>query len=78
MPIYAQPPIPERIRRLLATATEPLTTRHIAEQAGTTPPQAARALRRLEDQGAAVRSLAAGGCYAWTATRPSDSPQRPR
>lgn len=68
MPIYERPPIPERIRRLLATAGGPLTTRHIAEQAGTTPPQAARALRRLEDQHAAVRQLADGGCYAWTAS----------
>jgi DNA-binding IclR family transcriptional regulator len=59
----------EHIRQLLATATEPLTTRHIAETVGVAPSSAARTLRRLEDQGAAVRQLAAGGCYAWTTTR---------
>lgn len=68
---YPEPvPVRERIRRTLAAATQPLTTRTIAESVGTKPEQAARALRRLEDDGAAVRQAAAGGCYAWTATRP--------
>jgi hypothetical protein len=62
-------PIRDRIRRALDTATGPLTTRRIAELVGTTPPQAARALCRLEGDGAAVRQLAEGGCYAWTATK---------
>lgn len=56
-----------RIHRTLADARGPLTTRRIAELASTTPPQAARALRRLEDDGAAVRQIASGGCYAWRA-----------
>lgn len=65
-----------RIAQLLADATEPVTTRRLAELADTTPPQAARALRRLERDGTAVRQLAAGGCYRWssttrTAARPS-------
>ncbi|MDX2943312.1 helix-turn-helix domain-containing protein [Streptomyces caniscabiei] len=56
-----------RIRRTLADAGGPLTTRRIAELVDTTPPQAARALRRLEDDGTAVRQIASGGCYAWRA-----------
>ncbi len=67
MPVYEQPSIRQRIHRTLTAATEPLTTRHLAELVGTTPPQAARALRRLEADGAAARQLADGGCYAWTA-----------
>lgn len=63
------------IAQLLADATEPVTTRRLAELADTTPPQAARALRRLEGDGAAVRHLAAGGCYAWTTT--GTAPARP-
>ncbi|KUL26619.1 hypothetical protein [Streptomyces regalis] len=64
-------PVPTRVRiqRILAAAHEPVTTRRLAELAGTTHPQAARILRRLEDDGAAVSQLAAGGCYAWMATR---------
>lgn len=57
----------ERVACLLDEATGPITTRRIAELVDTTPPQAARALRRLEDDGTAVRQLAPGGCWAWTA-----------
>lgn len=60
----------ERVHCTLDDATGPLTTRRIAELVDTSPNQAARALRRLEDEGAAVRQIASGGCYAWTATRP--------
>lgn len=68
---YPEPvPVRERIRRTLAAATGPLTTRTIAETVGTRPEQAARALRRLEDDGHAVRQVADGGCYSWTAVRP--------
>ncbi|MDX3708780.1 hypothetical protein PV733_07300 [Streptomyces europaeiscabiei] len=56
----------ERVRSTLADASGPLTTRRIAEVVDTTLPQAARALRRLEDDGDAVRQLAPGGCWAWT------------
>lgn len=70
MAVYAHPTIRQRIHRTLTAATGPLTTRHIAELVGTAPEQAARALRRLEDDGAAVRRSAAGGCYEWTLTRP--------
>lgn len=76
MPYPEPTPVRQRIHRLLTTATEPLTTRHLAELVGTTHPQAARALRRLEDDGTAVRQLADGGCYAWTAAQPSDSRTR--
>lgn len=55
----------ERVACLLDDATVPLTTRQIAELVDTTLPQAARALRRLEDDGTAVRQNASGGCYAW-------------
>lgn len=61
--------IRERIRRQLLAATEPLTTRHLAELVDTTPPQAARGLRRLEDDGHVARQLAAGGRYSWTTSR---------
>lgn len=68
---YPEPvPVRARIHRLLTTATGPLTTRHLAELANTSHPQAARALRRLEDDGTATRQLADGGAYAWTASRP--------
>ncbi|MDX3314556.1 GntR family transcriptional regulator [Streptomyces sp. ME08-AFT2] len=67
MRIYDRPTLSQRLNQTLATATKPLTTRHLAELVGTTPPQAARALRRLEADGAAARQLADGGCYAWTA-----------
>lgn len=70
MPYPDPVPVRERIRRALAAATGPLTTRTIAETVHTTSEQAARALRRLEDDGHAVRRPAIGGCYAWTATRP--------
>lgn len=70
MAVYENPTVPERTLSLLDTSPEPLTAADIATRISTTPPQARRALRRLEDQGAAVRQLAAGGCYAWTATRP--------
>ena len=63
----------DRIDRILAEATTPLTSAELAEQAGTTAPQAARALRRLEDDGHAVRHLSTcptGGCYRWAAVRP--------
>lgn len=70
MPYPDPVPVRERIRRTLAAATQPLTTRTIAESVGTQPEQAARALRRLEAEGAAIRRLAAGGRYEWTATRP--------
>lgn len=60
----------ERVHCTLDDATRPLTTRRIAELVDTTPPQAARALRRLEDDGDAVRQIASGGCYAWSSTRP--------
>lgn len=60
-------PTRDRVRRILATAREPLTVRQLADAADTTPPQAARVLRRLEDDGEAIRDLADGGCYAWTA-----------
>lgn len=58
-----------RIHRILADAAEPLTTRQLTELVDTTPSQAARSLRRLEADGAAVRRNADGGCYAWTSTR---------
>lgn len=45
----------ERARRLLNTATEPLTVAVLAEELATTPAQAARALRQLEQEDAAVR-----------------------
>lgn len=60
--------IATRIRTLLAAAPGPLTTRHIAEQVHTTPPQAARRLRDLEDAGLVRRELAPGGAYQWSAT----------
>ena len=64
----------ECTRRLLATATEPLTVAHIADQVNTTPAQAGRALRQLEAEGAAVRqgglSQRGGRAAAlWTAHR---------
>lgn len=66
---YPEPvPIRERIRRTLTTATQPLTTRTIAETVGTRPEQAARALRRLESDGHAACRPAAGGCYEWWST----------
>lgn len=46
----------ESTRRLLATATEPMTVAHIAQQVHTTPTQAGRALRQLEAEGAAART----------------------
>lgn len=60
-------PTRDRVRRVLATASGPLTVRQLAELSGSTPPQTARVLRRLEDDGHAVRGLAAGGCYEWRA-----------
>lgn len=59
----------DRIDRILTEATTPLTSAELADRAGTTQPQAARALRRLEDDGHAVRHLSSnptGGCYTWT------------
>ena len=45
----------ERARRLLNAATEPLTVVVLAEELATTPAQASRALRQLEQEDAAVR-----------------------
>lgn len=45
----------ECCRRTLASATEPMTVAHIADQVDTTPTQASRALRQLEAEGAATR-----------------------
>lgn len=45
----------ERTRRLLTSTTQPLTVATVAEQLGTTPTQAGRALRQLEAEGAATR-----------------------
>jgi DNA-binding IclR family transcriptional regulator len=67
----------EHVRRILVTAPGPLTTRHVAETVGVTPPSAARILRRLEDQGAAVRRNADGGCYAWTVSMAAATETRP-
>lgn len=66
---YEHPTVAARIRRTLATATGPVSTRNLAETVGVTPPYAARVLRRLEDRGIVVRQLGAGGCYSWTARR---------
>lgn len=55
--------------KALTAATGPLTVAHIADQVGTTPWQARRALRQLETQGAAFRQPAAGGRYEWRAAR---------
>jgi predicted ArsR family transcriptional regulator len=60
----------ERVRAALTAATGPLTAVDLANQVDTPPIQARRALRQLEQQGAAVRRLApAGGRYLWHATR---------
>lgn len=56
-----------RIQRTLATTIGPVTTARLAELAATTPPQAAKILRHLEDDGTVQRHLHDGGCYAWTA-----------
>lgn len=54
--------------RVLATATEPMTVAHIAELVDTTAYQAGRALRQLEQQGAAVRERGGNipGGFGWT------------
>ncbi|WP_375803502.1 helix-turn-helix domain-containing protein [Streptomyces sp. A012304] len=69
----------ECCRRLLATATEPMTVAHIAAAVDTTPTQASRALRQLEAEGAAVRDRSRTGRRSgwtpdwWTAARISPS-----
>lgn len=60
MNVFTQGTVRECTRRLLATATEPLTADTIADRLGTTRTQACRALRQLESQGAAIREKQAG------------------
>lgn len=55
MVFYTHDTVRERCRRLLGDAVEPLTVAVIAEELDTTPAQAARALRQLEQEAAAVR-----------------------
>lgn len=60
----------ECIRRQLADATRPLTAGQLADLVNTNHPQAARALRRLEREGAAVRQPTTENRYLWRAARP--------
>jgi DNA-binding IscR family transcriptional regulator len=69
-------PARARIQHTLATTTEPVTTRRLAELDGVAPPSAARILRALEDDGTVLRQLHPGGCYAWTVT-PCGAPTPP-
>lgn len=70
MTSFGRGTVAERTGRLLTTTSRPLTAAAIAEQIGTSPRQARRALCRLEDQGTAFRQIAAGGRYEWTVRRP--------
>jgi predicted ArsR family transcriptional regulator len=62
--------------QLLTTATGPLTAANIADRINTTPTQAQRALRQLEDAGRAVRER--GKPWAspdrWRATESQPAP----
>jgi predicted ArsR family transcriptional regulator len=77
MTFYTYDTVRARTTDLLAANTQPLTAAAVADQIGTTPAQAGRALRQLEAQGAAVREpgrpgLRPGGgrtAALWTASR---------
>lgn len=58
-----------RVRRALASATQPLAVADLADRVDTTERQTRRALLQLETTGEAVRRAAAGGRYEWHATR---------